>query len=162
MSVLVTSCQETRADIEMTVSSFLAQTYPSDRFEVLMAIEPDDEPVMCYAAESLNRLREAGIAGRIVVSDGKIRIKPHALNQAIRQAQGKYLAFYDAADVIDPDQVEKAVRLMEERDYDVMQSAVFRKRPLNSEPVSAHRHDLLVQEIPAAPAEMRPRIPVEW
>src|SRR6202040_821287 len=30
VSVLVTFCQETRADIEMTVSSLLAQTYPPD------------------------------------------------------------------------------------------------------------------------------------
>ena len=127
VSVLVTFCQETRADIEMPVSSFLAKTYPSDRFEVLMAIEPDDEPVTRYAAESVIRLHEAGIAAKIIVSDGKIRIKPHALNLAVRQAQGKYCAFYDAADVIDCDQVEKAVRLMEEHDYDVMQSAVFRK-----------------------------------
>ena len=127
VSVLVTFCQETRADIEMTVSSFLAQTYPPDSFEVLMAIEPDDEPVARFAAESVSRLREAGIAGRIVVSDGKLRIKPHALNLAVKQSRGKYCAFYDAADVIDADQVEKAVRLMEEHDYDVMQSAVFRK-----------------------------------
>jgi cellulose synthase/poly-beta-1,6-N-acetylglucosamine synthase-like glycosyltransferase len=127
VSVLVTFCQETRVDIEMTVSSFLSQTYPPDKFEVLMAIEPDDEPVARYAAESAGRLREAGIAGRVVVSDGKLRIKPHALNLAVKQAQGKFCAFYDAADVIDPDQVEKAVRLMEEHDYDVMQSAVFRK-----------------------------------
>jgi cellulose synthase/poly-beta-1,6-N-acetylglucosamine synthase-like glycosyltransferase len=127
VSVLVTFCQETRADIEMTVSSFLAQTYPRDKFEVLMSIEPDDEPVARYAAESVCRLNEAGIAGKIVVSDGKIRIKPHALNLAVRQAQGKHLAFYDAADVIEPDQIEKAVLLMEEHDYDVAQSAVFRK-----------------------------------
>src|ERR1700739_3941110 len=75
VSVLVTFCQETRADIEMTVSSFLAQTYPPGKFEVLMAIEPDDEPVARYAAESVSRLHNAGIAGKIVVSDGKIRIK---------------------------------------------------------------------------------------
>ena len=87
VSVLVTFCQETRADIEMTVSSFLAQTYPPDRFEVLIAIEPDDAPVTCYAAESVSRLREAGIAGKIVVSDGKNRIKPHALNLAVKQAR---------------------------------------------------------------------------
>jgi cellulose synthase/poly-beta-1,6-N-acetylglucosamine synthase-like glycosyltransferase len=90
VSVLVTFCQETRADIEMTVSSFLAQTYPPDSFEVLMAIEPDDEPVARFAAESVSRLREAGIAGRIVVSDGKLRIKPHALNLAVKQSRGKY------------------------------------------------------------------------
>jgi cellulose synthase/poly-beta-1,6-N-acetylglucosamine synthase-like glycosyltransferase len=94
---------------------------------MLMAIEPDDEPVARFAAESVSRLREAGIAGRIVVSDGKLRIKAHALNLAVKQSRGKYCAFYDAADVIDADQVEKAVRLMEEHDYDVMQSAVFRK-----------------------------------
>lgn len=46
VSVLVTFCQETRADIEMTVSSFLAQTYPADRFEVLMAIEPNATSVL--------------------------------------------------------------------------------------------------------------------
>jgi cellulose synthase/poly-beta-1,6-N-acetylglucosamine synthase-like glycosyltransferase len=129
MSVLVTFRQETRADIEMTVSSFLAQTYPPGRFEVLMAIEPDDEPVARYAAESVSRLQAAGIAAKIVVSDGKVRIKPHALNLAVKQACGQYCAFYDAADIIDPDQFEKAARSMEEHGYDVMQSAVFRKGP---------------------------------
>jgi len=161
VSVLVTFCQETRADIEMTVSSFLAQTYPPDRFEVLMAIEPDDEPVATYAAESVSRLREAGITGRIVVSGGKIRIKPHALNLAVKQAQGKYCAFYDAADAIDPDQVEKAVRLMEEHDYDVMQSAVFRKgRSILSQFLMVDTV-FWYPKIPAAAPETRPGVPAE-
>ena len=43
------------------------------------------------------------------MSDGPVRIKPHALNLVVKQAEGKYHAFYDAAD--GPDQVGKAVRL---------------------------------------------------
>ncbi len=125
-----------------------------------MAIDPDDEPVARYAAESVSRLRDAGIAGRIVASDGRLCIKPHALNLAIKQATGKYCAFYDAADVIDPDQVGKAVGLMEEHDYDVMQSAVFRKgQSILSH--SSRSHDFLVSEIPTATPATRPGVHVK-
>lgn len=127
VSVLITFCREKKEDIAMTVSSLIRQTYPKDRLEVLMVVEPDDPVVERYATECLDDLREASIDSKVIVSDGKLRIKPHALNLGMKQARGKYYAFYDASDEIDPRQIEKAVRLMEEKGCDVAQSAVFRR-----------------------------------
>jgi len=127
VSVLITLCREKKEDIAMTVSSLIRQTYPKHRLEVLMVVEPDDTLVERYATECLDELRGAGIDGKVIVSDGKLRIKPHALNVGMKQARGKYCAFYDASDEIDPQQIEKAVGLMEDKGYDVAQSAVFRR-----------------------------------
>jgi len=127
ISVLMTFYHENREDIDMTISSLINQTYPRDKFEILMMVEPDDTEVQSYVEDCVKRLREYGIAGRIIVSDGKLRIKPHALNLGIEQAKGEYCAFYDASDDIEKDQLEKAILLMKEKDYDVVQAKVLRR-----------------------------------
>ena len=111
----------------MTISSLVNQTYPKGSFEVLAVIEPNDVDTKYNAEVSMKVLHEAGISARIIQSDGKLRIKPHALNLGIEQARGEYCAFYDASDTIDRDQIEKAISLMVEGEYDVVQATVLRK-----------------------------------
>jgi glycosyltransferase XagB len=127
VSVLMTFYHERKEDIDMTISSLINQTYPKEQYEVLMVIEPDDKKTKSYVEESVKQLRQAGISGRIIQSDGKVRIKPHALNIGIEQAEGEFCAFYDASDDIEKDQIEKAVSLMVEGGYDVVQATVLRK-----------------------------------
>lgn len=127
VSVLITFCREKKEDVDMTVSSLIKQTYPKDRLEILMAVEPDDITVMRYVRESIARLEKTGAAAKMVVSDGLLKIKPHALNIALKEAKGRYCAFYDAADDIEEDQIEKAISLMMRGGYDVAQARVFRK-----------------------------------
>jgi len=127
VSVLITFYHEKQEDIDMTISSLINQTYPKDKYEVLMVIEPDDPRVKAYVETSIKRLREAEIFGKVVLSDGKLKIKPHALNLGIEQARGKYCAFYDASDDIEKDQMEKAISVMEEGYYEVVQAKVLRK-----------------------------------
>ncbi len=127
VSVLMTFYHEKEANIAMTISSLINQTYPKERYEVLMIVEPDDIKTKSYAEESVKRLDEAGISWRIIQSDGKLRIKPHALNLGIEHARGEYCAFYDASDDIESEQIEKAILLMVEGKYDVVQAMVLRK-----------------------------------
>ena len=127
VSVLMTFYHEKEDDIAMTISSLIYQTYPKERYEVLMIVEPDDIKTKSYAEENVKRLYEAGISGRIIQSDGKLKIKPHALNIGIEEARGEYCAFYDASDDIESEQIEKAILLMIEGTYDVVQAMVLRK-----------------------------------
>lgn len=127
VSVLITFCRETREDVDMTITSLIGQTYPAGKLEVLMAVEPDDYDVHLHVKAAIERMYKAGVASKMIVSDGKLKIKPHALNIALREARGVYCAFYDAADIIDRDQIEKAISLMERGNYDVAQARVLRK-----------------------------------
>lgn len=127
VSVLVTFYKEKKEDIDMTISSLINQTYPNEKYEVLMVIEPDDIITKSYVEVSLKELHQAGISGRIIESDGKLKIKPHALNIGIKQANGEFCAFYDASDEIERDQIQKAISLMVEGKYDIVQARVLRK-----------------------------------
>jgi cellulose synthase/poly-beta-1,6-N-acetylglucosamine synthase-like glycosyltransferase len=127
VSVIVALYQEKREDVEMTVQSLLRQSYPKDKFEVLLAIEARDTPIRPGAEAAIQRLHEAGIEGRIIVSDGGRRLKAYALNRAIDEARGEICAFYDASDDIECRQIERAACLMWEKEYDAVQATVLRK-----------------------------------
>jgi len=127
ISVLVALYHETQEDINITISSLIKQTYPKQYYEVLMLIEPDDQMTKIYAKECLKKLCNAGISGRIIKSDGKLKMKPHALNFGIKESRGTYCAFYDASDYIEKDQIERAISLMINEKYDVVQAIVLRK-----------------------------------
>jgi cellulose synthase/poly-beta-1,6-N-acetylglucosamine synthase-like glycosyltransferase len=126
ISVLMTFYRENREDIDMTVSSIISQTYPKEKLQVLMVVEPDDIETQMHVKKNVKRLFNVGISGRLIKSDGKKRIKPHALNIGIEQARGEICAFYDASDYIEKDQFEKAISLMISGKYDVVQSMVLR------------------------------------
>jgi len=127
VTVIVALCREKWEDIEITLSSLIQQTYPKDRFEVLIVVEAFDQPILPLARTGLRMLADAGVDSDVVVSDGGKRLKAYALNRAIERARGDYCAFYDASDTIDDSQLERAVLLMAEKNYDAVQSTVLRK-----------------------------------
>ena len=126
VTVILALYREKWKDIEMTVESLVRQTYRRERCEALIAIEARDPDIRPDADRAVCRLRDAGYASRIVVSDGG-RLKARALNRAIDEARGDICAFYDASDEIDPRQLEHAALLMWEKDYDAAQAVVLRK-----------------------------------
>ncbi len=126
VSVIVALHREKWVDVEMTTLSLLNQSYPKSKYEVLLVVEADDSDVRAFAAIAVNRLQAAGISAQTVVSDGRRRLKAYALNHAIDEARGEFCAFYDASDTIEDAQIEKAVSLMVERNYDAAQCTVLR------------------------------------
>jgi cellulose synthase/poly-beta-1,6-N-acetylglucosamine synthase-like glycosyltransferase len=126
LTVIVALYREKWEDIEMTLLSLSRQTYPREKYEVLLVVEADDSKVRSYAQVGISRLTEAGICARVVVNDGTRCLKASALNRAIHEANGTICAFYDASDDIQESQLQDAVSLMEERNYDVVQSIVLR------------------------------------
>ena len=127
VSAIVALYREKREDVEMTMQSLLRQSYPKDKFEVLLAIEARDTPMRSIAEAAIQRLHQAGIEARIIVSDGGRRLKAYALNCAIDEARGEICAFYDASDDIEATQIERAACLMWEKEYDAVQATVLRK-----------------------------------
>lgn len=127
VTVIVALYRERWSDIEMTIDSLVRQTYPRDRFEVLLAIEARDPDIAPSAAYGLQRLQQAGIDAAVVTSDGGKRLKAYALNRCIEQAQGEICAFYDASDDIAPTQLSDAALLMAQKGYDAVQATVLRK-----------------------------------
>jgi len=127
VTAVVALYREKWEDIAMTLNSLVHQTYPKDRLEVLVVVEADDQAVRRHAQTGLGILRDAGISSEIVVSDGNRRLKAYALNRALEKAQGAFCVFYDASDDIAPTQIETAVCLMLEKNYDAVQATVLRK-----------------------------------
>ena len=83
--------------------------YPKDRLEVSLIVENFD--VATYEA-----LRATNLPDHmriVVVPDGEPRTKPRALNYALQTAKGEFVVVFDAEDVPDPDQLRRAVQILE-------------------------------------------------
>jgi len=128
VSVLLPMAKERRESIFVTVNCLAAQTYPKDKMEVLFVVEPDDSESRSFVEEAAEFLRGKGANSRILVTDGRLRMKPHALNRAMEEATGEFICVYDADDDFPEDQMEKAVTLMIENGYDCVQPKIFRSR----------------------------------
>lgn len=102
--------------LSTTVQSVLGQTYTD--FELLLIDDgsPDGCPVLC---EALSK------------KDKRIRVihKPNggvssARNIGLIEAQGKYLAFIDADDLIEPQMYKTLIKLLEEHEADIAMGGV--------------------------------------
>ena len=120
VTVLLAMYKEPDKAVERTVRSLEAQSYPDDKMEIVYILEPDDHQTKI---PQLSR----PIKTTILRSDGKSRLKAHALNKALEVATGEIVVVYDADDQIDSDQIVKGVNLMEEKGYDVVQPRIIRK-----------------------------------
>ena len=128
VSVLLPMAKERRDSIFVTVGCLAAQTYPVGKMEVLFVVEPDDSETRVGVDEAVEFLRDRGFDARVLVTDGELRLKPHALNRGLEEARGEFLCVYDADDSFPEDQMEKAVTLMIENGYDCVQPRILRSR----------------------------------
>lgn len=80
--------------------------YPPSRLEVMFAVEQTSpETVAAVRAETADSRFHL-----VEVPDGAPRTKPKALNYTLPLISGDFVAVYDAEDVPEPDQVQKAAR----------------------------------------------------
>src|SRR5437762_1469240 len=73
VTVIVALHRERWEDIDMTVQSLSRQTYPKDRYEILLVVEVDDPEVRSFAETAVHHLQEAGSSAKVVISDGMRR-----------------------------------------------------------------------------------------
>jgi cellulose synthase/poly-beta-1,6-N-acetylglucosamine synthase-like glycosyltransferase len=93
--------------IERLARSLLDQTYPSERYEILMADGGSTD-------DTLERLRRLDEGDRIRTLDNPGRTAPAALNVLIAAARGDVITRVDAHSYVAPDYLERIVAVMEE------------------------------------------------
>lgn len=87
---IVVPCRNERAFIESFLDSVLAQTYPADRYEIIVADGMSDDGTY----EILERLQARIPNLRVIVNQGKT--VPYALNAAIAASDGDVIVRLDA------------------------------------------------------------------
>lgn len=93
--------------IERCLGSVLAQDWPADRMEVLVADGMSDDG----SAELLAEIAAAD--PRVRVLENPDRIVPGGLNRAIRMARGSIIVRVDAHTVLDPDYMRVGVEVLQ-------------------------------------------------
>jgi cellulose synthase/poly-beta-1,6-N-acetylglucosamine synthase-like glycosyltransferase len=129
ISVLIPLFKEKQEDIEITLASLKSQTFPRQKLEVILIVEPEDSETGIYAYQAVQGLKILGIKSKVVTSDGNPKLKPHALNVALREIENEFICVYDASDYIERNQIEQALSLMLGGSYDVVQAKVYRQGP---------------------------------
>ncbi len=110
VTIMLPLHKEQEESISKTLESIKNQTYPKELMEVLLVLEPDDEQTKQALKRIINRYKN-DIQMKIVYSDGKKKIKGHALNVALSQASGEIIGVYDADDEFPPTQIEEVVKI---------------------------------------------------
>lgn len=87
------------------VRRLAALDYPTDRLEVLLLVESDDDETH----RALAAFHLPPHIRPITVPAGLPRTKPRALNVGLARAGGEFIVVYDAEDCPDPDQLRRAV-----------------------------------------------------
>ena len=127
VSICVPLYNEKYQSIMTTVKSIAAQTYPKKKFEIVFIVEPNDVQTKKNIKPLHKFLADKGLCYRIVESDGKVKLKAHALNYALKTIKSPIICVYDADDIFPESQVEEAVMLIEEG-YDAVAVRVYRYR----------------------------------
>jgi len=127
VTVLLPLYREEKRSVITTLKSVARQKYPKKLVEVVLVVEPDDDQTKQALTEAVKYLSRKGIRCRVVESDGRVKLKAHALNQALKTVDSDVIAVYDADDVFPPDQFAKAIALIEQG-YDAVGVRVSRYR----------------------------------
>lgn len=99
------------------------QTYDHGKIEIIFITEPDDPETGGYVDEIIPAL-DGFAAVKHLVSDGKIKMKPYALNWGLSRCTGEIIGLYDAECEPEKEQVMKAVSAMHEMEYDLVQTKI--------------------------------------
>lgn len=94
------------AFIERSLGAILAQDYPAQRLEILIADGQSEDATLAIIA---------GMQGaeRVVILENPARIQAAGLNLMIQRATGEYVVRVDGHTIIAPDYVSECVRLLQ-------------------------------------------------
>jgi glycosyltransferase involved in cell wall biosynthesis len=102
---VVIPCYNMGEFIDATVDSILAQSFKG--FEIIIVDDGSDDP------ETVTKLDELAARGLAVLRTPN-RGVASARNCGVKAARGRYILPLDADDLIEPDYLEKAIRLLED------------------------------------------------
>jgi len=86
--------------IKETLEQLIKQTYPKDKYEILVSMASDDLLTIAKVEEVIYNHPKENIK-IVVFGTGPIN-KPHGLNAALTNALGDYIAIFDAEDHVHP------------------------------------------------------------
>jgi glycosyltransferase XagB len=104
-SVLVPLFRET-AVLSQLMGALARLRYPPEKLDIKLILEEEDFPMQAAVA----RLALPPWFEVIIVPAGRPQTKPRALNYALQFCRGELLTIYDAEDIPEPGQLEKAAR----------------------------------------------------
>ncbi|CAN5461934.1 hypothetical protein BH11ACT8_BH11ACT8_03640 [soil metagenome] len=131
-TVLVPAYQEANV-LASLVHNLSALDYPTDKLDVMLLLEADDEETIA-AAEAMDLPDYIDI---VVVPFGTPQTKPRACNYGLSLARGTYAVIYDAEDRPDPDQLKVAVAAFRRDDFE-QRHGLTDKAPLAVVQASLH------------------------
>ncbi len=124
ISILIPLYREPLAIIRTLSAYLLEQTYDHEKIEIIFITEPDDPETNRYVGEVISIMEGKFAAVKCLVTDGKEKMKPYALNWGLARCSGEIIGLYDAECEPDSDQVEKAVSTIYEMCYDLAQTKI--------------------------------------
>ncbi|MCH5307081.1 MAG: glycosyltransferase family 2 protein [Prevotella sp.] len=110
LASIITPSYNTAGYIPETIESVLVQTYPNWELIIVDDCSTDntDEIVTQYFVKDA-RIR--------YIRNKKNSGAAYSRNRALREAQGRWVAFLDSDDLWEPEKLEKQIRFMEENNY---------------------------------------------
>jgi cellulose synthase/poly-beta-1,6-N-acetylglucosamine synthase-like glycosyltransferase len=103
-TVLVPAYREPQV-IGLLLEHLAALDYPTDKLDVKLLLEADDEETITAARAALTGPH----IEVVVVPEAAPRTKPKACNYGLRRAQGELVTIYDVEDIPEPLQLRRAV-----------------------------------------------------
>ena len=103
-TVLVPVFREARV-VGRLVENLGRLDYPSDRLEIIILVEEDDDETR----DAIARSQPPENFVVLTIPKGAPQTKPRACNAGLQVARGEYLVIYDAEDAPEPDQLKKTV-----------------------------------------------------
>jgi GT2 family glycosyltransferase len=110
--------------IGRSLGSVLGQTYPPDRYEVIIADGMSTDRTRGIIDAVVEDRRRAGSTPRVEVIDNPERIVPTALNRAIARARGDLVVCVGGHSELAPDYLAACVRVVEETGAEVVGGVV--------------------------------------
>lgn len=98
-------CYREQNIVHQLVDNLGRLDYPSEKLEILLLLEADDQETI-DAAYASNPPANVTI---VITPDGQPKTKPKACNLGLTLASGEFLVIYDAEDKPDSDQLKRAV-----------------------------------------------------
>ena len=104
-TIIVPMFKENEKTITQIINSIVSLKYPTEKLNVLFALEDDDE----QTRKVLQKINMPDYITKIWVPYFEPRTKPKACNVASLFAKGEYIVIYDAEDIPDTEQLIKSV-----------------------------------------------------
>ena len=111
--------------IQQTIRQVVHANYPPHLLQVLVICSADDHGTIEEALTRIELLQDEGVdIVDVVIFDDTPVNKPHALNHALRFAQGDVVTIFDAEDDMHPDLFDVVNTVMTDEDVPVVQAGV--------------------------------------